>query len=207
MSEVEISESLLAAESEIRDLLTAQLLEELNKQIHPDSILRPTSFIERLAVWVVARRSFNADIYIYMRSKRKRGLELVPRLRKGAVQLKKVLEEARAGRLLRGADEMLEELSDWIDEINRLDSDLKAVPTSRGATGRPQDRDLVFVAAELWRDNTGEPPPIDRDGRFYRFLQTVVNALPPDCRPQAFPAETIKDWITQYRRPPRRGGE
>ncbi|MCV0369678.1 hypothetical protein [Filomicrobium sp.] len=162
--------------------------------------------MERLAVWVAARRYAGGDIHHYWQQRRKAGIKLLPLLRHHALQLKGVLEEVREARLLSSVEDKLDELDSWIDDFERIETTLEDITVRRGALGRPQDKDLVFIIADIWREVTGEPPPIDRSGRFHRFLRVFLVVLPSDAEPRHLPDETIKDWLTQYRRSRQAGG-
>ena len=98
--EADFFESVAAAEHELRARLSVDVIRELNKQSAPYKITRITLLLERLAVWVAARRYAGGDIHHYWQQRRKAGIKLLPLLRHHALQLKGVLEEVREARLL-----------------------------------------------------------------------------------------------------------
>jgi len=187
-------------EREVRSLFSREILHRLNSITSPHDHGRGmTDVLFKLGLWVWAARSKDGDIYETMRSRRNAALDILPRVRANLDGLRGALRQASDLDLIQGVDEMLDALADLSDGFSPLEQ-FAALPSADGNPGLRLQHKLVIQFAGSWHLTTGEPPKVSISGTFQRYVDTMLELIPIDCRPRWIAPATVRGWAADYKK-------
>ena len=201
-------------QKELSSILNDELIAQLETELSPSTPFRE-ELVHDLSVWVHSRRLAGGNALGQIQENRRLGLKLLPTARKRCIQASqtiKILLQSPIGGFRHTfvdkeeAELTLAGLESVLKSVDRAEKVLRDISPIRGPHDLLQEKLLVALLSGFWLEATNAPPPIDREGRFYRFLSMISDALPADCRPNKLKAETVKDWLIEFRRKNGHGG-